>query len=132
MAGHDPKAAPTSVRLRDQPRDSAHQQRLRTGASSLRHVPKSHQLLSLRMGSLSIRQHSIRRRNRPPTRYRRPASDPNGNPQPAHHPKKSSAPDLSNYFYFSFSTVEEASLDHKNAVTGIDDVVSSNDPDGIS
>ena len=60
------------VRLPRQPRRPADQQRLRAGAAALRRVPKSHQLLPVRMGRASLRRHPIRHRNRAPPRHRRP------------------------------------------------------------
>jgi hypothetical protein len=50
----------------------ADQQRLRAGAAALRRVPKSHQLLPVRMGRASLRRHPIRHRNRAPPRQRHP------------------------------------------------------------
>lgn len=49
-AAHHQALPPEPVRLPHRPRGLAHQQRLRTGAAALRHLPQSHQRLPIQMG----------------------------------------------------------------------------------
>jgi len=50
IAKHDQANAPTSLRVRDQPRTAGDQQRLRTRVAALRGVPQNHQRLSHGVG----------------------------------------------------------------------------------
>ena len=73
---HDHEDAAISLRLRNQPRHSIHEQWLRTRVAPLRRVPQDHQWIPHRVGGQALCRHPLRHRNRAPPLHRSPRSNP--------------------------------------------------------